>query len=208
MRLDEAEKILNENGYELLDEGKLGRALGIGALALGSLVGNANADWTDDFENNVKQTEQEYVKTYEDHLGNIHYLKQISKSKYEIYEYDSEGNLRSKSESSDGYSEIKDDKEWFGVWNGKTTVYDKYGEVETIWYYKNGNETKVVNYKDGEPTQIGIYKNGKINNLKCRDGRTFTGKKADETFWNYQMDDGYIEYLKRTEPFKSHEKCE
>lgn len=28
----------------------LGRALAVGALALGSLVGNADANWTDDFD--------------------------------------------------------------------------------------------------------------------------------------------------------------
>ena len=34
MNLKEAKHILNENGYELLDEGKLGRAIGMGALKL------------------------------------------------------------------------------------------------------------------------------------------------------------------------------
>ena len=43
MRLDEAKVILEENGYELLEEGKLGRALATGALALGSLFGNTIA---------------------------------------------------------------------------------------------------------------------------------------------------------------------
>lgn len=45
MDLSEAKIILNENGYELLDEGKLGRAIGMGAFALGTLFGNANASY-------------------------------------------------------------------------------------------------------------------------------------------------------------------
>lgn len=43
MKLEKAKVILEENGYELLEEGKLGRALATGALALGSLFGLANA---------------------------------------------------------------------------------------------------------------------------------------------------------------------
>ena len=57
MLLEEAKEILNNNGYELLEEGKLGRALGIGALALGSLVGNANAINQDDIDRFEKQVE-------------------------------------------------------------------------------------------------------------------------------------------------------
>ena len=57
MRLEEAKQILNNNGYELLDEGKLGRVLGIGALALGSFVGNANAINQDDIDRFEKQVE-------------------------------------------------------------------------------------------------------------------------------------------------------
>jgi len=57
MLLEEAKQILNDNGYELLEEGKLGRALGIGALALGSLVGNANAINQDDIDRFEKQME-------------------------------------------------------------------------------------------------------------------------------------------------------
>ena len=43
MDLKEAKQILNEKGYELLDEGKLGRALAAGALAFGLAAGHANA---------------------------------------------------------------------------------------------------------------------------------------------------------------------
>lgn len=58
MLLEEAKQIINDNGYELLEEGKLGRALGIGALALGSLVGNANAISDNDIGKYEKQAEQ------------------------------------------------------------------------------------------------------------------------------------------------------
>ena len=45
MELNEAEKILNDNGYELLDEGKIGKALNGGALNSGSIFGTENADY-------------------------------------------------------------------------------------------------------------------------------------------------------------------
>lgn len=51
MKLDEAKVILEENGYELLEEGKLGRVLAAGALALGSLFGFANANYKTDIAN-------------------------------------------------------------------------------------------------------------------------------------------------------------
>ena len=43
MELREAKQILNENGY-VLEEGKLGRALGAIGLAIGSLFSHAHAD--------------------------------------------------------------------------------------------------------------------------------------------------------------------
>ena len=60
MDILEAKQILNNNGYELLEEGKLGRILGAGALALGLAAGNANAINQDDIDRFEKQTEQEY----------------------------------------------------------------------------------------------------------------------------------------------------
>ena len=65
MRLNEAKVILEENGYELLEEGKLGRALGIGALALGCLFGVSNATNFDnlrDADTTEIQNEYNYVK--------------------------------------------------------------------------------------------------------------------------------------------------
>lgn len=57
MNLREAKQILNENGYELLDEGKFGKALAAGALALGLAAGHANAISDKDIERFEKQTE-------------------------------------------------------------------------------------------------------------------------------------------------------
>lgn len=209
MKLDEAKVILEENGYELLEEGKLGRALGIGALALGSLVGNANADWTDDFENEVKQTEQKYIKTFEDEAGYIHYLEDLGNRNYKIYEYNGRGDLVSVSETKDFAVNAKD-KNWFGVWTGKTTNFheliDK-GEISSVMFFKNGDITKNIIYKDGEPAQVALYKNGKVTDLKCRDGRTYKGKTAQEVSKNFYYDK---EELKELDPHytKSHAKCE
>jgi len=67
MRLEEAKVILEENGFELLDEGKLGRILGAGALALGLTAGHANAINQEDIDKFEQETEQE--------IENIIYLE-------------------------------------------------------------------------------------------------------------------------------------
>lgn len=92
MRLDEAKVILEENGYELLEEGKLGRALGIGALALGSLVGNANAISDVDIDNYEKQIEHNYEQN-DNFLPNEFiqnksgdYVRKINAAKYTKFE--------------------------------------------------------------------------------------------------------------------------
>lgn len=64
MDLREAKQILNENGY-VLEEGKLGRALGIGALALGCLFGVSKATNFDnlrDADTTEIQNEYNFVK--------------------------------------------------------------------------------------------------------------------------------------------------
>jgi hypothetical protein len=89
MRLDEAEKILNDNGYELLDEGKLGRALGIGALALGSLVGNANAISDNDigkYEKQAEQVQNEKLPTGFEQNKSGDLIRKIDGSDYTKYE--------------------------------------------------------------------------------------------------------------------------
>lgn len=66
MDLLEAKQILNNNGYELLDEGKLGRAAGAIALAIGSLVGHANAEIDNlDLKSATTEEIQEIKNTFE-----------------------------------------------------------------------------------------------------------------------------------------------
>lgn len=94
MDLLEAKNILNDNGYELLDEGKFGRALAAGALALGLTAGHANAINQDDIDRFEKQTEEEYKNViYDDgelqikKEGNVYYLEQdneVNSEKSEI----------------------------------------------------------------------------------------------------------------------------
>jgi len=79
MDLSEAKIILNENGYELLDEDKLGRAIGMGALALGTLFGNAQAH---NYTHNFRYDSIEDIIEYKNKMDNIH-KNQIS-VKYEL----------------------------------------------------------------------------------------------------------------------------
>ena len=66
MDILEAKQILNNNGYELLDEGKLGRAAGAIALAIGSLVGHANAEIDNlDLKSATTEEIQEIKNTFE-----------------------------------------------------------------------------------------------------------------------------------------------
>lgn len=74
MELNEAKVILEENGYEMLEEGKLGRALATGALALGSLFNSVFAN--DEFDNRPKIE-------IEDGLG-YKQIKMLGGGKYKI----------------------------------------------------------------------------------------------------------------------------
>ncbi len=74
MQIDEAKVILEENGYELLEEGKLGRALAAGALALSSLFNSVFAN--DEFDNRPKIE-------IEDGLG-YKQIKMLGGGKYKI----------------------------------------------------------------------------------------------------------------------------
>ncbi len=67
MDLREAKQILNEKGYELLDEGKFGRALAAGALALGLATGNANAYQPQhNYRNDTETSIQHKVDSFKD----------------------------------------------------------------------------------------------------------------------------------------------
>ena len=75
MDLREAKQILNENGYELLDEGKLGRTLGAIGLAIGSLFSHAHADIDNlDLKTASKEEIQEIKNTFEQE-SDISYCK-------------------------------------------------------------------------------------------------------------------------------------
>lgn len=69
MRLNEAEKILNDNGYELLEEGKLGKALATGVLALSTLFTNAIGS-EDQFNLRRIDDEPEKIEHIKDYLEN------------------------------------------------------------------------------------------------------------------------------------------
>ena len=89
MLLEEAKNILNKNGYELLDEGKLGRALGIGALALGSLVGNASAISDNDigkYEKQAEQVQNEKLPIGFEQNKSGNFIRKIDGSDYTKYE--------------------------------------------------------------------------------------------------------------------------
>ncbi len=75
MTINEAKQILNNNGYELIEESKLGRALGIGALALGSLVGNANAH---NYTHNYRDDSIEDIIEYKNKIEDIYSLDKIA----------------------------------------------------------------------------------------------------------------------------------
>lgn len=75
MNLQEAKQILNENGYELLDEGKLGRTLGAIGLAISSLFSHAHADIDNlDLKTASKEEIQEIKNTFEQE-SDISYCK-------------------------------------------------------------------------------------------------------------------------------------
>ena len=65
MNINEAKQILNENGY-VLEEGKLGRALGAIGLAIGSLFSHAHADINNlDLKTATEEEIQELKDTFE-----------------------------------------------------------------------------------------------------------------------------------------------
>lgn len=70
MLLEEAKQILNDNGYELLEEGKLARALGIGALALISFITGCSKNFDNDVEvwKDLKNATEEEIKNEFDNL--------------------------------------------------------------------------------------------------------------------------------------------
>lgn len=129
MRLDEAKQILNDNGYELLDEGKLGRALGIGALALCSLFNNVFA--TDEFDNRPKIE-------FEDGSG-YKQIKMLGKGKYKIKIVDE---LFGTSIEEGTFVDV--DSDYPQLINGVEYNYDN-GD-KSIHFYKNKKLVKCLEY--------------------------------------------------------------
>lgn len=89
MQLSEAQKILNENGYELLEEGTFGKIIGAGALVLGSLFGHSFGSEgyvlkNDIGEGKLYQTEEEAKQYTLDYFKDEFPDKECKAKKYGI----------------------------------------------------------------------------------------------------------------------------
>lgn len=177
MRLDEAEKILNDNGYELLDEGKLGRALGIGALALGSLVGNANAINQDDIDRFEKQTEMEEQSYYK--IDNNNYVERIDATHIN---YINNFNYKGKDGAVKNVFYATMDKE-----NVQKVVYycllnkipgEKIDSQDLYKYIRNNSSyMKSIKYGSNDDIiSVTIYKYGEAIKTLCKDGSVYPGE--------------------------------
>ena len=89
--MTEAKEILTENGYEILGEGKFGRVLAAGALALGLTAGNANAVEIKnprDLRNYTEEQIQNLIKTAdENEIDNENYYGYKIKNKSIVFKY-------------------------------------------------------------------------------------------------------------------------
>lgn len=106
MTLLEAKAILEDNGY--IVEGKFGRALGVGALALGAMLGNANA--TEQHETPVKEISSEV-------------LPRVIQKEFGIKNVTLDASMIKKL-GEDVKSQIKTDWESFGYDNTRITETD------------------------------------------------------------------------------------
>lgn len=129
MRLDEAKVILEENGYELIEEGKLGRALTAGALALGSLFNSVFAN--DEFDNRPKIE-------IEDGLG-YKQIKMLGGGKYKIK---TKSSLFGTSIEEGTFVDV--DSDFPQLINGVEYNYDN--DDKSIYFYKNKKLVKCLIY--------------------------------------------------------------
>lgn len=153
-----------------INEGKLSRALGIGALALGSLVGNANAINQDDIDRFEKQTEMEYknvIKNGDDFIvykegSNIVVEQNWSNQRYDKIIIKSNLSFR------------------IDEYHNNVLIEQIYGKIDkiTLTQLKKGNTfidskfwNKTIKYKNGEATSVTLYKNGHEYKTLCSDGR-------------------------------------
>lgn len=174
MDLNEAKIILNENGYELLDEGKFGRAIGMGALALGSLIGNANAIDQNDIDRFEKQTEIEYKNVikhtddyiiYKEQQNIIVDVERSPKSKSKIIIKPDGTFIESQYWNNELIEQIYgkiDNKKLSEIESGK----DNYPHHLNIKYWN-----KAIKYKNNEIDAVTIFKNGKEYKTMCADGK-------------------------------------
>ena len=168
MELNEAKKILNDNGYELLDEGKLGRALGIGALALGGLVGNANAIDQNDIDRFEKQTEMEienriyvdddtWIEIVDLNNNELKLIREIKRNNYFKLEIIAKFSEKEMNRITDAIVENKKQSDSFSYGFDYIWSFRKYNVKAKELHYKNKNEIE----------EVIIYKNGcEVNRLK------------------------------------------
>ena len=165
MRLDEAKVILEENGYELLEEGKLGRALAAGALALGSLFGFSNASVPKSI--NDLQTDSTYTQIELSEVpsklktNDFYTADKIYYDTKDDYYYAINGNKMVISAEEKFNTEINFDKN--GIRKSATFVdNDKYGEyLNKLIFDKEGKLEKEITYYDEDGEYIRTIKNAK-----------------------------------------------
>lgn len=153
MRLDEARKILNENGYEMLDEGVISRALGIGLLSLMSIV-NAAPRNINDFKSDSTLVE---LNREEVHNNIIDVIQKNDDAVNTVF-YDTENDVYlncdfDKSEPVCNVYEEGDDIPVKIEYNKNgireyASYVDEEGALHKAYYDNNGNIVKVQGYYD------------------------------------------------------------
>lgn len=221
MTLSEAKRILRKNGYELINEGKIGRALTTGALALGMLAGGAHADWTDDFINDVQKERSTIV--FESPKQTV---QKIENNKFKITTkvdggvYVGYGTIKKITTKSPGYDkdapyEINDGKDSY--YHGKLTADSLEFQCDVknggytghcTQYYTNGEMSGQVKAgkADGKwiiildsddyenPTAVCYMKDNECIKMKDNKGNVYTDVPR-KLFLKNDLND-FIEYIK------------
>lgn len=147
MQIDEAKVVLKENGYELIEEGKLGRALAAGALALSSLFNSVFAN--DEFDNRPKIE-------IEDGLG-YKQIKMLGGGKYKIK---TKSSLFGTSIEEGTFVDV--DSDYPQLINGIEYNYYKNGN-KSIHFIKNKKLVKCLEYNKNTKN----FENVTDNENKC-----------------------------------------
>lgn len=213
MRLDEAKVILEENGYELLEEGKLGRALGIGALALGNLFGTAHAE-IDNLDLKTIDTEEiNEIKTALEQEKDIDFCKVKSKglvckdtnNSVTFYPTETLENIGISDNITeiiflDGYkNENKLSGIIFNYKNGSKKLIthkigDKYGYITKLDEYDTETDKKMITPGKVEEMTNHLYKTltkevdrpNKYEEIEQKILKKYTGKDTDK-YKNYKQ---------------------